>query len=93
MLSDTSYLISKKSEFSILGLECTNLLRRIATELNPKPTTLDPTQVLVPTTSSQIKDLPEGLSIFQEVVKFLKLFAKRKQIYGSNLCYLNGMTI
>lgn len=34
-----------------------------------------------------------GLYIFQQVVKFLKAFAKSKQIYGSNLCYLNGMTL
>ena len=41
VLSDTSFLISKKSEISILGLECTNLLRQIASDLNPRTTKRD----------------------------------------------------
>ena len=35
----------------------------------------------------------QGLQVFQEVTKLVKMFCKRKGIYGHNLCYLNGMSI
>lgn len=34
-----------------------------------------------------------AFNVFQTVSKLVKLFCKQKAIYGSNLCYLNGMSI
>jgi poly(A) polymerase Pap1 len=78
-LTNTEHTTCRASLYSILGYQACKTFKEVATNLS----------------KSACGDLAPsaGLYVFGQVCRLVKKFCRQRQIYGSNLCFLNGVTI
>lgn len=76
-LTSVEHTACRASLLSILGFQCSQIFKEVARNLAPKAH----------------EDSSVGEHVFSRVVQLLKQFARNKSIYGSNQCYLNGISL